>query len=160
LALSRSSQLENIGTRTSEEFTFWSKLIWFSEAHLDLIPITKTSGGPLQYTYDISNSIRLPGAHGEEIVRDMYTDIYVSHPSKPLSFPSNTQETRTTYTCGEDSHIRAWKLADTETMEIDDDEEEPARKKKGKDSDRKERRKEKKDKRKGDEKEKARFKPY
>jgi len=52
--------------------------MYYSEALLNLIPITKTSGGPLQYSYDVENSIRLPGAHGEEIVRDMYTDIHAS----------------------------------------------------------------------------------
>ncbi|KAH7413625.1 WD40-repeat-containing domain protein [Phaeosphaeria sp. MPI-PUGE-AT-0046c] len=109
-----------------------------SESRADLIPITKGAGGPLQYEYDLSRKIQLLGAHGEEIVRDLVTDVH----------------TRTTYTVGEDSHIRAWKLADDEAMDVDDDAEAESKKQ------RKEKRKEKKEKRKGDEKEKARFKPY
>lgn len=65
-------------------------------------------------------------------------------------------QTRTTYTCGEDGHIRAWKLAEYERMDVDENfEEEPTKKK-----ERTERRKDKKEKRKGDEKDKGRFKPY
>jgi hypothetical protein len=58
-------------------------------------------------------------------------------------------QTHTTYTCGEDGQIRAWKGQAEETMDVDDSAE-PAKKK-----DRKEKRKEKKDK-----KDKERFKPY
>lgn len=66
-------------------------------------------------------------------------------------------QSQTTYTCGEDSYVRAWKLSEDEGMEIDDDAAEPSKKKS---KDRKEKRKEKKDKRKGDEKDTTRFKPY
>lgn len=57
-----------------------------SESNLNLIPITKGSNGPLDYTFDLGNSISLPGAHGEEIVRDLFTDIQVSNhpPFKPI----------------------------------------------------------------------------
>ncbi|KAH8731818.1 WD40-repeat-containing domain protein [Phaeosphaeriaceae sp. PMI808] len=107
-----------------------------SESRLDLIPITKTLTRPLEYGYDNAKSIRLQGAHGGEIVRDLITDI----------------GTRITYTCGEDGHIRAWRLSDEENMEAD---EEISSKKKPKDK--KEKRRDKKEKRKGEEK---RFKPY
>ncbi|KAF2826927.1 WD40 repeat-like protein [Ophiobolus disseminans] len=116
-----------------------------SEGTLDLVPITNTSGGPLQYSYfNLKTSIRLPGAHGEEIVRDIYTDT----------------QTQTSYTCGEDGHVRAWKLSGEEIMDVDDEEEAAPVKKKSKDKDSKARRKEKKEKHQGDDKEKARFKPY
>lgn len=48
-----------------------------SEGHLDLVPVQK-GAGVLQYAYDLAKSVRLPGAHGEEIVRDLFTDIHVS----------------------------------------------------------------------------------
>jgi WD40 repeat protein len=45
---------------------------------LEVVPITKSSAGPLQYEYDLARSIKLHPAHGEEIVRDMFTDVHVS----------------------------------------------------------------------------------
>lgn len=44
---------------------------------MDLIPIIKSGDGPLEYAYDLSKKIQLPGAHGDEIVRDLYTDVHV-----------------------------------------------------------------------------------
>ncbi|CBY01526.1 hypothetical protein LEMA_P003130.1 [Plenodomus lingam JN3] len=108
-----------------------------SEQKLDLIPITKGDNGPLDYSFNLQGKMQLPNAHGEEIVRDLFTDTH----------------THTTYTCGEDGSVRAWKASEDEDMEVADDETEPTRK--AKDKDRKEKRKEKKK-----EKEKARFKPY
>jgi hypothetical protein len=54
-------------------------LTWTSLNRLDVVPITKSSAGPLQYEYDLAKSIKLHPAHGEEIVRDMFTDVHVSH---------------------------------------------------------------------------------
>jgi hypothetical protein len=88
----------------------------------------------------------------------MFTDIHVSQATYWYGTSTNITQTRTTYTCGEDGHIRAWKLEEEESMDVDE-EEEPAAKK-SKDKDRKDKRKEKKEKRRGDEKEKARYKPY
>jgi WD repeat-containing protein 89 len=49
-----------------------------SESYLDLIPVQKTlQAGPLAYEYDLEGRIRLQGAHGEEIVRDVFTDVHV-----------------------------------------------------------------------------------
>ncbi|KAL7776047.1 hypothetical protein CFE70_006460 [Pyrenophora teres f. teres 0-1] len=62
-----------------------------SEAKLSLIPITKGPNGPLDYSLDAASGIQMDGAHGEEIVRDFFTDVHV------------------TYTVGEDGMIRAWK---------------------------------------------------
>jgi hypothetical protein len=55
-----------------------------SEGTLDLIPMTKSVSGPLQYEYDLAKTIRLPGAHGEEIVRDLFTDVHASRPTLPI----------------------------------------------------------------------------
>lgn len=110
-----------------------------SESRLDLIPITKNSNGPLEYDFNLEKRVQLPGAHGEEIVRDIFTDIH----------------TRTTFTCGEDGFIRAWKASGGESMDVDDEVE---TKKSSKD--RKEKRKDKKEKKRADDKEKTRYKPY
>ncbi|KAF2272627.1 WD40 repeat-like protein [Westerdykella ornata] len=123
---------------------------------LSMIPIRKNaSSGPLAYDFDISRSLHFPGAHGEEIVRDVFVDIH----------------TNTAYTVGEDSYIRAWSMPSSNTpaatsthpadMDIDDAEEEDATEKRGTEKekrkkDRKEKRRDKKDKK----KEKERFKPY
>ncbi|KAF2125397.1 WD40 repeat-like protein [Dothidotthia symphoricarpi CBS 119687] len=109
-----------------------------SESRLDLVPVRKNSSAPLDYQYNLDQSTRFPGAHGEEIVRDLYTDVH----------------TQITYTCGEDGHIRAWKSSDTDSMDIDASAESSKKSK-----DRKEKRKDKKEKRKGDEK-KIRYNPY
>jgi WD40 repeat protein len=58
-----------------------------SECYLDFIPIHKNvQGGPLQYEYDLEKSVRLPGGHGEEIVRDVFTDVHVSLPRFPIRY--------------------------------------------------------------------------
>ncbi|RMZ68133.1 WD domain [Pyrenophora seminiperda CCB06] len=84
-----------------------------------LIPITKGTNGPLDYSLDIDNGVKLQGAHGEEI-------------------------THTTYTVGEDGHVRAWRSNAAQDTAVDEEGAGSAKK----------RRKDKK------EKEKARFKPY
>ncbi|KAF2269333.1 WD40 repeat-like protein [Lojkania enalia] len=114
-----------------------------SEKYLDLVPVHKNiSAGPLQYEYDIEKSVRLSGAHGEEIVRDLFTDVH----------------SETTYTCGEDGFVCAWKMASEESMDVDDEDEGMPEKIKNK-----EKRKEKKEKRKlegGESSKKGRYKPY
>jgi hypothetical protein len=62
-------------------------------------------------------------------------------------------QTQTTYTCGEDGHVRAWKMSSTESMDVDEESARAAKK------DRKEKRKEKKA-RKGEDEKKVRYKPY
>lgn len=57
----------------------WCVLIQDSESRLDLVPIYKNADGPLQYDYNLAKSINFPGGHGEEIVRDLFTDVHVSH---------------------------------------------------------------------------------
>ncbi|KAF2705755.1 WD40 repeat-like protein [Pleomassaria siparia CBS 279.74] len=116
-----------------------------SSNYLDIIPIRKNlHGGPLDYQYDLEKSIRLPNGHGEEIIRDLFTDVH-SH---------------TTYTCGEDGYIRAWKASDDDDSMLVDEEAESGPKKT---KNRKEKRKDVKEKRKhdgDDETRKARYKPY
>ncbi|KAF2730244.1 WD40 repeat-like protein [Polyplosphaeria fusca] len=115
-----------------------------SSSYLDLVPVQKDlSGGPLQWEFDLEKSVRLVGAHGEELVRDVFTDVH-GH---------------TTYTCGEDGCIRAWKLPGEEGMDVDEEDAEAAPKKI---KDKKEGRKEKKEKKRLEEGEgkKGRYKPY
>lgn len=48
----------------------------FSEQHLDLIPLRLKS----EWVFDAEHTIRLPGAHGDEIVRSMCFVTAVSDP--------------------------------------------------------------------------------
>jgi hypothetical protein len=47
-----------------------------SENRLDLVPVHK-GADVLQYDFDITKSVRFPSAHGDEIVRDLFTDTHV-----------------------------------------------------------------------------------
>jgi hypothetical protein len=60
-------------------------LTGYSESNLSLVPITKGTNGPLDYDFNLDKIIPLPGAHGEEIARDLFTDIHVS--KSPLTLP-------------------------------------------------------------------------
>jgi hypothetical protein len=71
-------------------------LIGYSESNLSLVPIAKGTNGPLDYDFNLDKIISLPGAHGEEIVRDLFTDITVSE------FPLNLSYTQLMY--ASDSH--------------------------------------------------------
>jgi hypothetical protein len=124
-----------------------------SESFLDLVPLSKNASGPLQYEYHLEQSSRLPGAHGDEVVRDLFTDVHVSTSPDMTRNVLTQHQTQTTYTCGEDGHVRAWKMSTVQSMDVDD-EAELAKKK-----DRKEKRKEKKG-RKADDEKKVRYKPY
>jgi hypothetical protein len=102
----------------------------------------RMGGGPLEYECDLGRVARLQGAHREEVVRDVFTDVHA----------------HTTYTCGEDGFVRAWKFEDG-GMDVDEEMEvEQKTVKEKKESSRKEKRKEKKEKRKGEGGE--RFRPY
>ncbi|KAF2204432.1 WD40 repeat-like protein [Delitschia confertaspora ATCC 74209] len=108
-----------------------------SANRIDLIPIKKSDNfTPLQYQPEIKERIQFPGAHGEEIIRDIFTDVH----------------SKTTYTCGEDGFIRAWRSANAGDAMVT---EETSMKKHSS---------KKKEKRKGDSTDaggkKARYKPY
>ncbi|PGH06210.1 hypothetical protein AJ79_06598 [Helicocarpus griseus UAMH5409] len=68
--------------------------------HFDLTPLISSP----KFDLDISNTWRIPGAHGEEIVRSVFLD--------------NTS--RTIFTCGEDGHVRSWQLDERGQEEIKD----------------------------------------
>lgn len=137
-------------------------LILASSNDLTFYPLDKsTQGGPLEYVCNPQQPIHLPGAHGEEIVRDLLTDVHVSPHHRIHSMTQhdvNNTQTQTTYTCGEDGFVRAWKMPSSGNMDVDDGTSEG----KTKSKDKKEKRKDKKkDKRKGDEEsKKGRFAPY
>ena len=58
--------------------TFKHTLTYDSSGELTLFPVRKNEkAGPLEYTCDAEGSLLLPGAHGEEIVRDLFTDMHV-----------------------------------------------------------------------------------
>ncbi|PWY80497.1 WD40 repeat-like protein [Aspergillus heteromorphus CBS 117.55] len=59
------------------------------ETRLDLVPLISTP----TWRFDQENLWRLPGAHGEEVVRSVYLD----------------GQSHTVFTCGEDGFVRAWK---------------------------------------------------
>ncbi|KAI9842766.1 MAG: hypothetical protein M1837_006949 [Sclerophora amabilis] len=69
-----------------------------SEQRLDLVPLTKVtaslpSSSAQSWQFNLTSIARLPGAHGEDVVRDVFVD-------------DNSQ---TVFTGGEDGHVRAWK---------------------------------------------------
>ncbi|KAG9202558.1 hypothetical protein G6514_004296 [Epicoccum nigrum] len=130
------SQKEEEEEPTPKSFGDVREPLGCDENRMDIVSVHK-GADVLQYDFDISKSVRFAGAHGDEIVRDLFTDTH----------------TQTTYTVGEDSQVRAWKTEAFVDETMDVDEEADAKKKEKKE--RKERRKEKKEK-----KEKKRYEPY
>ncbi|KAK2784918.1 hypothetical protein FQN53_008104 [Emmonsiellopsis sp. PD_33] len=65
-----------------------------SEQLLDITPLVSSP----QYQFDQSNTWRLPGAHGEEVVRSVFLD----------------DNSKTIFTCGEDGYVRSWKADESE----------------------------------------------
>ncbi|KAJ5238328.1 hypothetical protein N7468_002947 [Penicillium chermesinum] len=62
------------------------------DQRLDLVPLVSSP----TWQFDHENLWRLPGAHGEEVVRSVYVD----------------EQSQSVFTCGEDGFVRAWKPAD------------------------------------------------
>ncbi|KAB2578206.1 WD repeat containing protein [Lasiodiplodia theobromae] len=111
-----------------------------SEQRLDLLPLhNPPSGKPLDYSCSLEDCLRLPGAHGEEIVRDVFID----------------SQSSTIYTCGEDGKVRSWRAEGFGGEQAEAEEEEVEEKKSAKEKKHKDKHK-KKDKDKG----KDRYKPY
>lgn len=72
------SLLETTGIKTVLELLESANWLTFrSSSELTLFPVHKAGSGPLEYVCDPNNTIRIPGAHGEEIVRDIITDVQV-----------------------------------------------------------------------------------
>ncbi|GAB1194792.1 hypothetical protein APSETT444_004042 [Aspergillus pseudonomiae] len=82
------------------------------ERRLDLVPLTSNPS----WQFDQENLWRLPGAHGEEVVRSIYLD----------------EQSQSVFTCGEDGFVRAWK-PDSGEAQGDDSSNKTARPKKNKD---------------------------
>ncbi|KAL4997872.1 WD40-repeat-containing domain protein [Aspergillus recurvatus] len=59
------------------------------DKRLDLIPLVPSPS----WRFDEQNLWRLPGGHGEEVVRSIYVD----------------EQNQSVFTCGEDGFVRAWK---------------------------------------------------
>ncbi|KAJ5682688.1 hypothetical protein N7462_005853 [Penicillium macrosclerotiorum] len=62
------------------------------DQRLDLVPLVASP----TWQFDKENLWRLPGAHGEEVVRAVYLD----------------EQSHSVFTCGEDGFVRAWKPAE------------------------------------------------
>ncbi|KAF7718180.1 Uncharacterized protein PECH_005641 [Penicillium ucsense] len=65
---------------------------------LDLIPLVSTPN----WRFDMDNLWRLPGAHGEEVVRSVYLD----------------EQSQAVFTCGEDGFVRAWRPVDGASQDV------------------------------------------
>ncbi|KAK3168489.1 hypothetical protein OEA41_004937 [Lepraria neglecta] len=105
-----------------------------SKHHLDLVPLQYADN----WSFDQNITIRLPGAHGEEIVRSML----INH------------DAQTIFTAGEGGLIRAWRTSAENAQEHMQEAETPTETEKPK-----KKKKKKKDHAAGDEA-KGRFKPY
>jgi hypothetical protein len=57
----------------------------YSTSELTLFPVKKSGSGPLDYICDPENTLAFPGAHGEEIVRDLFTDVHVRAPCRKFN---------------------------------------------------------------------------
>ncbi|KAF9884840.1 hypothetical protein FE257_001183 [Aspergillus nanangensis] len=82
------------------------------EQRLDLVPLVASPS----WTFDQENLWRLPGAHGEEIVRSVYLD----------------EQSQSVFTGGEDGFVRVWR-ADSEATEPEGSVKASRKEKKGKD---------------------------
>lgn len=82
-----------------------------SDKRVDLVPLISSPS----WQFDQENLWRLPGAHGEEVVRSVYLDEQVC--SIAISFwlsqlANLVLQNQTVFTGGEDGLVRAWKPAD------------------------------------------------
>ncbi|OJD26146.1 hypothetical protein ACJ73_02473 [Blastomyces percursus] len=71
-----------------------------SEQRLDLTPLVCSP----KFDFDLANTWRLPGAHGEELVRSIFLD----------------DNSKSIFTCGEDGHVRSWKLDEGHQKQAED----------------------------------------
>ncbi|OAX78735.1 hypothetical protein ACJ72_06955 [Emergomyces africanus] len=68
-----------------------------SEQRLDLTPLVTSP----KFDLDLANTWRIQGAHGEELVRSVFLD----------------DKSKTIFTCGEDGHVRSWKLDENDELD-------------------------------------------
>lgn len=93
-----------------------SPVFCHSDRRLDLVPLVSDP----TWRFDQDNLWRLPGAHGDEVVRSVYLDeqVCTSHWLFPwLSVylaplaDAVYHQSQSVFTCGEDGFVRAWKPA-------------------------------------------------
>lgn len=75
---------------------------------LDLVPLVSDPS----WRFDQDNLWRLPGGHGEEIVRSVYVDEQVCTLFSSSVHPVDcklTRQSQSIFTCGEDGFVRVWK---------------------------------------------------
>lgn len=76
---------------------------------MDLVPLVSSPS----WQFDKDQLWRLPGAHGDEVVRSVYVDEQVSCPdSQRTSIGLMALQSTSVFTCGEDGFVRAWKPCD------------------------------------------------
>ncbi|KKK18933.1 hypothetical protein ARAM_005610 [Aspergillus rambellii] len=71
------------------------------DKQLDLIPLVPTPS----WRFDEQNLWRLPGGHGEEVVRSVYVD----------------EQNQSVFTCGEDGFVRVWRPDEGEAGQAEQD---------------------------------------
>jgi WD40 repeat protein len=87
-----------------------------SKSRLDLVPIV--SVGSEIWTYDLTNSVSLVGAHGEEIVRSMFFDHQASISSFALASIGAREKRITCLTTQPTRHKRSSQRAKTATLKL------------------------------------------
>lgn len=61
----------------------------YREKRLDLVPLVQSPGPDWKFDFDRENLWRLPGAHGEEVVRSVYLDEQVGF-NMHIPYPNTT----------------------------------------------------------------------
>jgi hypothetical protein len=109
-----------------------------SDKRLDLVPLI-----PDPWRFDQANLWRLPGAHGEEVVRSIYVDeqVCIFYSRFYINSDSPFLQSHSVFTGGEDGFVRAWKPMDEDETQAESSPAKPSRPKEKK-------------------REKERFKPY
>ncbi|KEY79300.1 hypothetical protein WD repeat protein [Aspergillus fumigatus] len=108
------------------------------DKRLDLVPLI-----PDPWRFDQANLWRLPGAHGEEVVRSIYVDeqVCLLYSCFKINPDSPFLQGHSVFTGGEDGFVRAWKPVDEDETQGEYSSAKPSRPKEKK-------------------REKERFKPY
>ncbi|KAI9658448.1 MAG: hypothetical protein M1829_006803 [Trizodia sp. TS-e1964] len=86
-----------------------------SSGHVDLFPLVKAP----EWAFDESKKIRLPGAHGDDVVRCIYVDQAVYTSPYLHGSAADFIKSQKIFTGGEDGLVRAWSLGESSTTTID-----------------------------------------